>query len=389
MGVYKCENQECGNVFKSNIPLSCPKCETLEFSTIHIKSNQNLVKYGILILLIGAVLFFLKNDNNPNTESNIVKVEGNHENVEDSELNIDVEPIIIEENNSDIFTEKVEIPTIKKTIKTKKEIPIKKENLTETEYWERGNKYYDKEKYLLAIKDYTQAINLSDYYYYNYYYKRGMSYFYSDQEQNAIDDFDQAIELSPTSEAYYFTGSSYSYLYEYDKAIDSYTKSLRINPNDDAPYLEIGICNFFNDEFFDAKKNLSTYIKRNKDNPRAYYYRGKSFTSLAENDRTFQGYYRDALDDYNSYLDILPDANDDIYYFRGEAFCMLDQYNNAIKDFDYYINNVDGGGEDEFAFWFRAFSKEQIQLNPCEDYKKACDLGYTDSCEDFIDFGCN
>jgi uncharacterized protein YgiM (DUF1202 family) len=69
LSTYKCENPECGKVFRSNNPLSCPKCDTLEFSTIHIKSNKKLLVFGFLILLIGAGLFYLNNDESSNTES--------------------------------------------------------------------------------------------------------------------------------------------------------------------------------------------------------------------------------------------------------------------------------------------------------------------------------
>jgi hypothetical protein len=77
MSTYKCENPECGNVFRSNTPLSCPKCDTLEFSTIHIKSNKKLIVIGFLILLIGAGLVYLKNDFQTNKVSNLFQIEVN------------------------------------------------------------------------------------------------------------------------------------------------------------------------------------------------------------------------------------------------------------------------------------------------------------------------
>ena len=58
MSTYKCENKECGKVFKSNNPLSCPKCDSLEFSTIYIKSNNKFLVFGSLILMIGLGLFY-------------------------------------------------------------------------------------------------------------------------------------------------------------------------------------------------------------------------------------------------------------------------------------------------------------------------------------------
>jgi len=71
MGAYKCENNECGNVFKSNNPLSCPKCDTLEFSSTHIKLNKKYLVFGFLILLLGAGLIFIKMYNNFNSDSKI------------------------------------------------------------------------------------------------------------------------------------------------------------------------------------------------------------------------------------------------------------------------------------------------------------------------------
>jgi len=63
MSTYKCENPECANVFRSNNPQSCPQCDTLEFSTIHIKSNKKRLVFGFLLLLIGTELFYFKNVN--------------------------------------------------------------------------------------------------------------------------------------------------------------------------------------------------------------------------------------------------------------------------------------------------------------------------------------
>jgi len=390
MNSFKCDHPECGNIFRTNNPESCPKCNSVDFSNINIKSNKGFVKYGILILLIGAGLFFLKNDNNPNTESNIVKVEGNNENVEDSKLNIDVEPKIIEENNSDIFTEKVETPTTKKTVKTKKEIPLKEEILTETEYWERGNKYYDEEKYLLAIKDFTQAINLSDYIYYDYYYQRGLSYFFADQEQNAINDFNQAIKLNQTADAYYYRADANSNLGNYNKAIEGFTECIKKDAYYDWAYYSRGKTKYLKGEYRSAINDLNIFIKVIPDFSWAYYYRGLSYSFLGDkNDRTQDGYYRDALDDYNSSLIHNPNSNNDLFLYRGEAYYVLEKYNKALVDFNYYINNVDGGNQDDYAFYLRSLVKEELSMDACTDIIKCCELGDSECCDYLIDIDCN
>jgi len=77
MSTYKCENKECGNVFRSNNPLSCPKCDTLEFSTVHIESNKYLLVFGFLILFIGAGFVYLKNDFQTTKVANLFQIEVN------------------------------------------------------------------------------------------------------------------------------------------------------------------------------------------------------------------------------------------------------------------------------------------------------------------------
>ena len=126
MSTYKCENPECGNVFKSNNPLSCPKCDTLEFSTIHIKSNKKFLVFGLLILLIGMEFFYFKKGNIYFYKGLIYESIGNY----DAAIPEYTKVLLIDPNNYSAFNN-------------------------------RGFSFHKLRMYNTAISDYTSAIRLS------------------------------------------------------------------------------------------------------------------------------------------------------------------------------------------------------------------------------------
>ena len=79
MSIFKCENKECGHVFRNKNPEYCRKCNSLEFSSHNIKSNNKLIVIGLLILLIGTGFILLKNKINitsyTNSKEKITKVD--------------------------------------------------------------------------------------------------------------------------------------------------------------------------------------------------------------------------------------------------------------------------------------------------------------------------
>jgi len=58
MNTFKCENTDCGHVFRSSNPECCPKCNSIEFSSHHVKSKKKFIIIGFLILLINLSLSY-------------------------------------------------------------------------------------------------------------------------------------------------------------------------------------------------------------------------------------------------------------------------------------------------------------------------------------------
>ena len=97
-------------------------------------------------------------------------------------------------------------------------------------YKNRGSAYESKGQYELAIKDYTQAIQLGD--------KdtvllrrRGDSYFDLGQYDRAIQDFDEAIRKDP-ADAFSFRdrGDAYGAKGEYDRALQDLDQAVKLTP---------------------------------------------------------------------------------------------------------------------------------------------------------------
>ena len=288
MSTYKCENKECGNVFRSNNPLSCPKCDTLEFSTIHIKSNERYLVFGLLILLIGTGLFFLLNEESSNKESTttLTLTESKIETIKfngvlmysTTSLNVRIKP---NKNSKKVTSLKLNTPVLTNTkdiggwilisdidsnklgyvhsnylseniihISTaQKKIVIKPKNeeiLSAEDYINRGISKYNLGNYNAAIADYTSAIRIDPDDAIAY-YNRGLAKYYLGNYNAAIADYTSAIRIDPDDAlAYYNRGIAKDDLGNYNAAITDYTSAIRIDPDFVNAYINRGI----------AKENL-------------------------------------------------------------------------------------------------------------------------------------
>jgi|TARA_B110001452_G_scaffold167405_1_gene139852 tetratricopeptide (TPR) repeat protein len=132
-------------------------------------------------------------------------------------------------------------------------------------------------------------------------------------------------------------------------------------------------------DYLGAIKDFSQAIKimRQTDNSPdyalAYYYRANSKTKLKM--------YYSALNDYN--IVIKRNPNYDLgFHNRGFVKSLLkshkaaiDDYSRAIKLNPYYTKSYKN----------RGLSKQYLGISPCKDFKKACELGDSNSCQYFIE----
>ena len=134
----------------------------------------------------------------------------------------------------------------------------------------------ERKELLKKIKEYTKKIeeyskkiekNPNDA---SNYYNRGNAYYNLKEYEKAIEDYEKAIELNPNNASYYNNrGNAYGNLKKYEKAIDDYNKAIELNPNNASYYNNRGIA-FKNLEDnkkaikLDPNNNSIINLKKNK-----------------------------------------------------------------------------------------------------------------------------
>jgi hypothetical protein len=111
---------------------------------------------------------------------------------------------------------------------TKPIIPSSILSLTAQEYYQLGNKAYDREDYIEAVANYSEAIKLKS----NFPYailNRGNSYMLRGDNQNALKDYTALISLNPNfARAYFNMGVLYQQSGEYSSALSNYQKAVKL-----------------------------------------------------------------------------------------------------------------------------------------------------------------
>lgn len=93
-----------------------------------------------------------------------------------------------------------------------------------------GLTYFNLQRVMDAISDYTMAIKLKPTYV-EAYYNRGIAYEFLKKPTQCIEDFTKAIEFNSSNiEAYYHRGLAYSSLKKYEESIDDFSKAIDLEP---------------------------------------------------------------------------------------------------------------------------------------------------------------
>src|ERR1035437_6521144 len=104
------------------------------------------------------------------------------------------------------------------------------QNAEARKYYDSAATYFGKGQYRLAIKDYSEAINLDPRFTIAY-MGRGDSYLNKYQYDLAIQDYTEAIRLDPKfvicykNRAYFYKQNG-----QYDLAIQDYSEAIRLDP---------------------------------------------------------------------------------------------------------------------------------------------------------------
>ena len=205
-------------------------------------------------------------------------------------------------------------------------------------YFEKGQKYFDKEKYEDSIKYFEESKNLApddD----NYIYWCGYAKYWNDQDEGAIKDFDKAIELNPLPKYYYYRGHSKYFLERYEEAIEDYKIGIGKNPENLYDYYKL---------MAEAKKGLGDitgaievykYILENDSNEENKIEIQEKITELKQlqsqnNDVSQEGFEESEqeIEDEDQY-----EKSAEEYYNEGQTYLEEKKYEDAIKCFEVTI----------------------------------------------------
>jgi Tfp pilus assembly protein PilF len=174
-------------------------------------------------------------------------------------------------------------------------------------YNNRGNVYFDRKEFELALRDYNKAIALKNDYaiaynnrarlylmkkeydkalidlditiklrpdYYYAYDIRGMVYYERIDDDQAIINFDKAIELkSDYVYSYKFRGDAYLRQKNYDAAVNDYTKAITLKPDFGVAFCNRGDAYFYRGDFDKALLDYNKSLALKPDYAKAYYRR--------------------------------------------------------------------------------------------------------------------
>lgn len=182
------------------------------------------------------------------------------------------------------------------------------------------------DNYMLAIEDYTKAIELNPDNT-QYYIERSSLYSLTDKHKKALEDINKAFELEPDDMDYYQTRASiHSAIKEpehYQKAIEDYKKFLEKPDKDDN---DIQCTNWTIAELYFKLQDYETAIK---------------YLLEVEN---FQ--YKSTI------IPLLPADSANIQLLLAKCFHRLEQYEKAFEYYARALENGEGCYDDETGKWY-------------------------------------
>ena len=197
-------------------------------------------------------------------------------------------------------------------------------------YHNRGIAYRHKGEYDDAISDQTNALKLNPMEA-GIYYERGLSYLENGQKNKAIDDFDQAISLDPKRDSFYEArGRAYSFSGDFKKAISDFTTAIGLNPSNDIAYYMRGVA-YLNrkNEPDKAIADFTISIELYPEQAAKYFYRGIAYAKRSLHQKT--------IADLTQAIEIQPEYPG-AHFRRGTVYRLIGQYDKAISDFNRAID---------------------------------------------------
>ena len=197
-----------------------------------------------------------------------------------------------------------------------------------------GNLLWRSFKYEEALAAFDKAIELKPDFY-QAYYAKGLALKDLKNDADAITAFDQAIALQPKLyEAWREQSIAFYNMDQNSKALVSIGKAIEIQPKDFVLYNIQGLILVESRRYSEAVNAYSEALKI-KEHPFIYNDRGIAYSQLEQ--------YQQAIADFNKAIEINPGLEQPyynrviVYQDRGLAYLVLGQYQEAIADFNKVI----------------------------------------------------
>ena len=166
-------------------------------------------------------------------------------------------------------------------------------------YLRRGEAYYRKGNYELALADFDRAVQLSPQQPNGYYY-RGLVYGRTGDHELAIADFNKALELRPQEAVTYNArATAYTRRGEYSRALVDYNRAIQLNPQLKMLYYNRGLAFARKDAYDLALADFNKEIELNPQEADVYNARGCVYS--------YKGDYDHAITEYSEAIRLKPD----------------------------------------------------------------------------------
>jgi tetratricopeptide (TPR) repeat protein len=190
-------------------------------------------------------------------------------------------------------------------------------------YNNRGNAYYGRKEYDLALQDYNEAIKINPDYDMAL-MNRGLTYAAKREYDRALADYSRAIALNPNyTDAYNNRGNAYLNKKDYALALNDYNTAIALNPSWSLPYYNRGLVYKNKQEYDNAISDFSMAISLDPNYYNAYYNRGNAYLEKNETDK--------AIADLTKAISLHTDSAE-AYASRGNVYFYKKDFAPALSD---------------------------------------------------------
>ncbi|MFC1924933.1 tetratricopeptide repeat protein [Chloroflexota bacterium] len=189
----------------------------------------------------------------------------------------------------------------------------------------RGNRYYEREEYKLAIENYDLALilkpELSD-----AWKSKGLALDKLERYEESIKCFDRVIEINPDdSDAWLDKGVALGNIERYEEALECCDEAIELRPNDSNAWFNKGVALVNLNRYEDAVKCCDKAIEIKPDYHEAWTNKSAIFNSLER--------YEEAVECCNKSIEIKPDDSN-IWFNKWIALSNLGQYDEAMECYE-------------------------------------------------------